>query len=58
MSARPVLTYELAFAVAWDAGVRHCREAGRTVWSAEDLDAAAAELERLWPHPTQQQEAA
>jgi hypothetical protein len=47
---KPELTYEAAHAAAWDVGVRHARAAGRTVWTAEDINAAAAELNRLWPH--------
>ncbi len=43
------MTYEIAHAAAWDAGVRHARAHGREVWTAEDLDAAAEEFQRLWP---------
>ena len=43
------LTRELAFAAAWDAGNRHAKANGRTVWTADDYNAAVAEFDRLWP---------
>lgn len=48
---RLTLTPELARAAAQDAGNRHMREHGRTEWSLEDWNVAAAELSRLWPEP-------
>lgn len=42
------ITYEIAHAAAWDAGLQSMRAAGRTIWAPEDLDAAAEELNRLW----------
>ncbi len=40
-------TYKLLMAAARDAGNRHMKAAGRTVWSQEDFDFAAAEFARL-----------
>lgn len=39
----------LALSAGWDAGNRSMRESGRSVWSEEDLAAAAAEYERVYP---------
>ncbi len=44
MTMRMGLDYEsdnrLAFAAGWDAGDRAMRRAGRTLWNADDRDAA------------------
>lgn len=42
-----ILTPAMIRAAATDAGNRSMRAAGRTVWAAEDYDAACAEFERL-----------
>ena len=46
---RPVLTRALAWAARWDAGNSSARKAGRAHWNADDLNAACAEFDRLWP---------
>ena len=47
--SKPVLTRELAFAAAWDTGMRSMRAAGRKKWNQDDYNVAAAEYDRLWP---------
>lgn len=32
----PVMTYETAMAISWDAAERSKREAGRKLWNADD----------------------
>lgn len=44
-----ILTREIAWAAATDAGDRSMRKAGRKAWNEEDLLAAAEEFARLWP---------
>ena len=44
-----VMTYEIAFAIGWDAANRNMRRAGRNVWTREDVNVAAAEMERVYP---------
>lgn len=50
---RTTLTPEIARAAGLDAGNRSMRAAGRTTWSVEDYNAAAAEtgrlFDRIWP---------
>ena len=46
---RITLTRALAWAASMDAGNRSARKAGRKAWASEDLDAAIAEFDRLWP---------
>lgn len=41
------LNRKLIYAAARDAGNRSMRKAGRSVWSADDFDAAASEFARL-----------
>jgi len=48
MSLQP-LTYKLAMAAGQDAGNRHMRRAGRSVWDDSDWDTACAEFARIWP---------
>ncbi len=48
MQPKPTLTMEIARALAWDAGNRSMREAGRTAWNEQDYAAACDEFERLW----------
>jgi len=43
----PQLTLELCRAAAQDAGNRHMRTHGRTVWDASDYNAAVEEFDRL-----------
>ena len=43
------MTMQIAHAAAMDAGNQHAKTNGRTVWTQEDVDAAADEFERLWP---------
>ena len=40
-------TYKLLMAAAQDAGNRHMRAAGRSVWDESDFEFAAAEFARL-----------
>ena len=42
-------TREMAYAAGRDAGNRSMRKAGRTAWSKDDYNAAAAECARLMP---------
>jgi hypothetical protein len=42
------LTKQLAYAAAHDAGNRHMRAAGRTVWAVNDYNVACATFDRLW----------
>ena len=42
-------TREIAWRAAQDAGQRHCRAAGRSVWNESDFNAAMDEFARLWP---------
>jgi hypothetical protein len=47
MTLKPI-DYGIAHAVAWDAGTRSMRAAGRETWGEEDLAVATtAEMERL-----------
>ena len=41
------LTPKIAHAVGWDAGNRHMREAGRTVWNEDDYNVAARTTNQL-----------
>jgi hypothetical protein len=43
------MTREIAWACATDEGDRSMKQAGRTEWSYDDLDAARREFDRLWP---------
>ncbi len=53
------LTPDLAYAAGWDEGNRSMRQAGRTVWNAEDYNACVCKynelMELLFPagHPLQ-----
>lgn len=44
-----VMTYEIAMAAGWDAANRNMQKAGRNVWAREDVNVAAAEVERVYP---------
>ena len=48
--ARPVLTYQLVWAAATDAGNRSMRKAGRKAWNRADYNASVREFHRLAPH--------
>jgi hypothetical protein len=37
----------ICYAVGWDAGNRNAKANGRTVWTVDDWNAAAAEFNRL-----------
>jgi hypothetical protein len=41
------MTYQLAWAIAGDAGNRHAKAHGRKVWASEDFDAASRKLDEL-----------
>jgi hypothetical protein len=43
------LTIALARAIAWDAGNRSMRKAGRSAWDEADWNVAAETARRLWP---------
>lgn len=43
------MTYSIAMAAARDAGNRHMRAAGRTVWAVVDWNHACETFKRLWP---------
>lgn len=49
-----ILAYDLAYAAAKDAANRRMRDAGRTIWDAEDYAAAVAEFKRLLPGPAKE----
>lgn len=39
--------YHIAFAAAWDYGMKHMHEAGRQQWTVEDFAAAEGEFSRI-----------
>jgi hypothetical protein len=43
------MTRDIAWHAAQDAGQRHCRAAGRSVWNESDFNVAMDEFARLWP---------
>jgi len=43
-----VLTREMAWGAARDAGTRNARKYGRKEWNQADLECAAREFDRLW----------
>ncbi len=43
------MTKSLVRAAAFDAGNRSMRRVGRKAWNEDDLHAAVAEFNRLWP---------
>lgn len=46
----PTLTYAMMYAAGVDAGNRSMRANGRTAWSVEDFNAAAAVEAKLYPY--------
>ena len=54
--AKPTMTYEIAMAASRDAGNRHAKQAGRSVWAVADWNAACEKFERLWPKAGTEQE--
>lgn len=39
--------YRIAFAAAWDAGMKNMRDHGRQQWTAEDFSVAEEEFNRI-----------
>ena len=42
------MTMQIAHSIAWDAGNRSMKKAGRSTWNHLDWNAATAEFNRLW----------